>query len=259
MSVGSTLLQRVTEQAFAPEAVYRLWLHGSGASRPTEPVTVPSWCTTLKSTEQWQRSLAAMRRLGLPAHNDGPKNWDTEIITAAMLSTDGPILDAGAETYSMVLAALYLYGRRDLTGINLVFDKPFRRGPIRFEPGDITRTRFADETFAGIACQSVVEHGVDLRAYFTEMARILRPGGVLSTSTDYFPEPVDTAGKIAYGVPVKIFTRQDILDALDFAASVGLTPTHEVDLDCTQRPVHWKRMDLRYTFTCITLRKDDSG
>lgn len=236
--------------------MYRAWLRSGGATTPTQSITVPSWCTTLKSTAQWQQALAEQRRLGLPVHNDGPKNWDTQIISAAMLSTDGPILDAGAETYSMILAALYLYGRRELTGINLTFDKPFRRGPIQFEPGDITRTRFANESFAGVACQSVVEHGVDLHAYFTEMSRILRPGGVLSTSTDYFPESVHTGGKIAYGVPVKIFTRQDILDALDFAAGVGLTPTHKVDLDCAQRPVHWKRMDLRYTFICITLRKE---
>ena len=46
------------------------------------------------------------------------------------------ILDAGAEIYSNVLPALFLYGYRDLHGINLGFSDPTRRGPIRYIPGD---------------------------------------------------------------------------------------------------------------------------
>ena len=82
---------------------------------------------------------------------------------------------------------------------------------IHYEPGDATDTRFDTESFDAITCLSVVEHGVDLDGYFREAARILKPGGALVTSTDYFPDPVDTAGKHAYGVPVKIFDRDEIV------------------------------------------------
>jgi SAM-dependent methyltransferase len=258
MSLGP-VLRRVQDTLLSPEPAYRLWLRQTGAALPPRgELVVPGWCGTLKSVAQWQADVADSRRLGLSLHPDLPKNWDGRIAAAALLATtaeDDPILDAGAETYSRILSTLYAYGRRNLVGINLTFTRPAQRGPIRFEPGDITRTRFADASFAGVACQSVIEHGVDLPAYFKEMARILRPGGLLVSSTDYFPEPVDTRGQWAYGVPIKIFTREEILKMIAVAADVGFEPTHELDLECSERPVLWKQYDLRYTFTCFTLRR----
>ncbi len=79
-----------------------------------------------------------------------------------------------------------MYGYRKLYGINLVFDRTFRRGPITYEYGDITQTDYAAESFDAITSLSVVEHGVNLEAYFREMWRILKPGGMLITSTDYW-------------------------------------------------------------------------
>lgn len=252
--------RRAQDSLLGSEANYRLWLRtiAGAADTPRGPIVAPTWCATLKSEAEVRATVADSRRLGLPLHPDLPKNWDTRLMVAALLASTGPddaILDAGAETYSRILGSLYLYGRRALTGINLVFDRPTERGPIHFEHGDITRTRFADGSFAGIACQSVIEHGVDVRAYLTEMVRLLRPGGVLVTSTDYFPEPVDTRGQVAYGVPIKIFTGDEMLAMIALAAELGLTLTHPLDLECSERPVHWKRFDLRYTFTCFALRK----
>lgn len=255
----TSVLRAVQDRLLTPEPAYRLWMRSSGATLPPRgPLVVPSWAGTLQTTAEWQAGIADSQRLGLALHSDPPKNWDTRIMVAALLANtaeDDPLLDAGAETYSRILSNLYAYGRRALTGINLTFDRPARRGPIRFEWGDITKTRFADASFAGITCQSVVEHGVDLPRYFAEMARILRTGGVLVTSTDYFPEPVDTRGQVAYGVPIKIFTREDMLRMFDQADSAGFDLVHPCDLDCHERPVCWRRFDLHYTFTCFTLRK----
>ena len=60
---------------------------------------------------------------------------------------------------------------------------------------------------------SVVEHGVDLEAYFREMSRVLRPGGLLLSSTDYWETKIETVGKEAYGGPVHIFCREEIESA----------------------------------------------
>ena len=38
------------------------------------------------------------------------------------------ILDAGAEIYSTILPWLFLYGCRNMLGINPVFDRPVKRG-----------------------------------------------------------------------------------------------------------------------------------
>jgi SAM-dependent methyltransferase len=221
-----------------------------------EPPRVRPVNTALRDEQEIQAAVAEVARLGLPPVWDSPKSWDSLGALHEILSrtdTRARVLDAGAEYYSQILRWLYLYGYRDLTGINLVFKRRVRCGPIRLEPGDITATRFPDGHFDAVTCLSVIEHGVDLDAYFREMARVLRPGGVLVTSTDYFAEPTGTAGREAYGVPVRVFDRPQMEAAFALAARYGLELTGPVDLRSPQRCVHWKEQDLRYTFLVCTM------
>src|SRR5262249_209674 len=150
---------------------------------------------------------------------------------------------------------LALYGYRNLHGNNIAQTRKIQVGPIAYAPGDVMKTGFADATLAAVTCLSVIEHGVDVETYLREMSRILRPGGVLITSTDYWADGVDTAGLTAYGVPVRIFDRGAIENFLETARSVGLHPTSDVDLSCDQRAVHWKRLGLDFTFLLLTLEK----
>jgi len=83
---------------------------------------------------------------------------------------------------------------------------------------DLTKTSFPERSFAAIASLSVVEHGVDLDAYLAEAARILRPGGLLFTSTDYWCEPIDTTAQTAYGHEVRIHTPADFCREIAGAA-----------------------------------------
>jgi SAM-dependent methyltransferase len=220
-----------------------------------------SWMNTaLQNRAQVEQATAETARLKLPSCPDATKNWDTLAALREVLERTTPrakVLDAGAEMYSRFLPWLYLYGYRDLCGNNLVFRDIRRRGPIMYEPGDITKTRFEDDTFDAVSCLSVVEHGVDLRAYFREMARILKPGGVLVTSTDYFDTPTDTRGLSAYGVPIHIFTRSEIEDAVRIADSVGLRLTGPLKLDCDQRVVRWDMYGLEYSFVVIAMTKKE--
>jgi SAM-dependent methyltransferase len=203
-------------------------------------------------------SMAQLRTLGLPPHNDTPKNWDglaaLDLILANSLRT-ARIFDAGGEHYSTILPWLWLYGYRNLTVGNLTFATRSTLGPIVYEHADITRTAYPDEHFDAVTCLSVIEHGVDLSHYFGEMARITAPGGLLITSTDYWETPVDTRGQSAYGVPIHIFTKPEILAALEVARQVGFEQTGELDLGVSERVVHWKDYDLRYTFAIFSLRK----
>lgn len=258
-----TRLRDVTKTAAKPVYARLLWTQvGLQVRRDGRPLTAPDFTPpengVLRTRADWEAAVAELRRLRLPVHWDKPKNWDTLAALGAVLRHTEPtdrVLDAGSALYSSLLPALWRYGYQNLVGCNLEFGRTVRRGPARFRHGDITATEFEDGAFGAITCLSVVEHGIDLTAYFKEAARLLRPGGVLVTSTDYFAEPVDTTGLTAYGSPVHIFTPEEITAALETAAGFGLEPTGPMELSCIERPVEWKRYGLHYTFAVFTLRK----
>src|SRR5262249_24937870 len=143
--------------------------------------------------------------------------------------------------------------------INLVFEDEINLGPVRYQHGNLVSTDFPANTFDVVACLSVVEHGVDFANYFAEMFRILRPGGLLITSTDYFEVTTDVKGAVDYGRPVHIFDRNEITEALVHARTLGFELTSPLDLGCVDKPVRWEEFDLDYTFLIFTLRKVGEG
>lgn len=214
--------------------------------------------SALKTQQEVEASVAEVDRLHLPHSHEPAKDWDSlaalqEILTRTR--SDAAVLDAGAEMYSRLLPWLYLYGYSNLRGNNLVFRQPVRRGPIVYEPGDLTATRYSDGSFDAIACLSVIEHGVDLDAYFREMSRLLKPGGLLVTSTDYFDTPTDTKGLTAYGVPIHVFAKEELLAAIETARHHGLELTGPLDPTCRDRVVKWEPYGLRYTFVVFAMAK----
>lgn len=232
--------------------------HGARADAPRGEPEAPWHNSVLLDMTQVRESVARVRSIGLPLVDDLPKNWDCLAaldVVRRHVPPGGKVFDAGGETYSMILPWLYYYGYRDLTAGNLVYDRPMHRASIRYQHADITRTDFAAERFDAITCLSVVEHGVDLAAYFAEMARLLVPGGHLVTSTDYFDAPTDCRGQQAYGTAVRVFDRAQIEQAIRLAGTYGLELTGPLDLTAKDRVVHWREVDLRYTFLVFTLRK----
>lgn len=251
------LKSKISGAVLRPEIVYRLYLkYRHGAGRPRGTPNAPWQNAVLKSRREWEDALGQVRSLRLPPHIDEVKNWDhLAALDCVLKNTDrsAHVLDAGAELYSPLLPWLFLYGYGRLTGINLTFRLPVNRGPIRYEYGDITGTKFEANAFDAIACLSVIEHGVDLHAYFEETSRILKPGGLLITSTDYCDNPIDTLNKEMYGKSAHIFSRGEIAAALDAANRFGLEPTDRIDLDCKEMTIN--RDGLDYTFLIFTLRK----
>jgi SAM-dependent methyltransferase len=254
--------RRVRDTALRPDGMFRAYLRTKyGTQFP--PKSLPQWNESggvLRTRDQWVAATEQLASAGLPRHHDGPKNWDTLIALAEVLATtkpDASVLDAGAELYSAFLPSLYACGYRRLFGINLVFPRAIQRGPICYEPGDITQTRFADASFDAIACLSVVEHGVDLRLFFAEMSRLLKPGGTLIVSTDYWQDPIDTRGQTAFGMPIHVFTQAELEAAIEIAAEHSLELTAPLDLRCEDRVVQWKDFGLSYTFVTLGFRRGE--
>ncbi|HEY3334698.1 MAG TPA: methyltransferase domain-containing protein [Candidatus Limnocylindrales bacterium] len=210
----------------------------------------------LRTHAEVDEAVAELRRLGLVPHQDAPKNWDHLVALGEILSRtdrDARVLEMGAASYSPLLVWLYQYGYRHLNGIDLGHGEPSLRGPIRLERMDLQHTRYPDSTFDAIACLSVIEHGVEVTAYLAEARRLLKPGGLLVTSTDYWADPIDTAGKVAYGVPVHLFTSSEIEALVETARDFGFDAHPAPDLACEERVVHWARLELDYTFVVLTL------
>jgi len=158
--------RRLKSAVLRTDAAYRLYLRLKfGAGRLTEIPEASLPNGTLQSAAEWKDATKQAKRLGVPRHRSDEKNWDhLEAVNAILsrTSTEARVLDAGAEYYSNVLPALFVYGYRNLIGINLSFTSPARRGPIQYLHGDITQTDFPDAWFDAATCMSVIEHGVPL-------------------------------------------------------------------------------------------------
>lgn len=234
--------------------------------RPAPTTVAPTG--VLKDAATWRRATDEAKRLRLPLHRDLPKNWDALGAVGAVLdlvddgSRSARVMDAGSARYSPVLPWLRLYGfgsaPGSLIGINLEFGSQVTRDGVVFRYGDVTGTGLPTGHLDAITCMSVIEHGVPLEGFVAESARLLRPGGILAVSTDYDQDPPDTTGKQIYGSQVHIFSPQEIRDL------VALAERHDLELVGTlddaalahpERPVHWTRVDLDYTFILLTFRR----
>jgi SAM-dependent methyltransferase len=196
----------------------------------------------------------------LHQHPDPPKNWDHLAALASLLDhteqSDG-ILDAGGAKYSPLAEWLYIYGYRDLHVLNLGFEGVSKRGPIQYREGDITNSSYDAGRFDAITSLSVIEHDVDVNSFLQECSRLLKSGGYLVLSTDFWKEPLDNESVEAYGMPWKPFTPDRINSLIDTAESVGFTLTSEYDLTTDERTVEWKGES--FTFIQLEFKYDMSG
>jgi SAM-dependent methyltransferase len=185
------------------------------------------------------------------------KSWDvlkTIEFIERNVSSAAAILDVGAYA-SEVLCSLHKLGFNDLTGIDLnprLARMPYA-GAIKYVEGDFTETSFPADTFAAITAISVLEHGFSAAKVFRELSRILKPGGYLIASTDYWPEKIDTSGITIYGVDWTIFSKRELLTLIGEAANHGLKPVGQLNFEASAKLVNYSRR--QYTFAWFALQK----
>ncbi len=231
--------------------------------RPKKLLHSGQWCTTLKDSSEVSDVMERIRNLGFQPHPDWPKNWDafrSFSFIALNSCQDCSVLDVGTSAYGHLLSWLQLFGYRHLYGCDLVFPEAFSRGRIQYSPQDLQRTSYPTATFDFVTSLSVIEHGVDLAQYFSEMYRLLKPGGYLLTSTDYWCDPISTQGLYddLYRCPVKVFSPQSVAQMLQVAENSGFELVEDIQLACEEPLVYWERMKLRFTFLFFVLRRRSS-
>lgn len=125
----------------------------------------------------FRRSLEKRRNRLVAGLVDGPRG--------------GRVLDAG--TGAGLLAGMLVRRGYRVVASDLGFDSLHRAGnrldglglPAKLVLGDLYRLPFADGSFDAAAVSEVLEHLETPEAALAELARVLRPGGVLAVSTPY--------------------------------------------------------------------------
>ncbi len=229
-------------------------------SRGTIPPYYPR-NAVLKTAPQYQESITRLQQMGLPKHNNPVKNWDTlaflSIILRDPLASPGvPVLDISVEYHSPILNQLAAYGFKNLFCINYVVKSPEKIGAIHYQAGSLINTVFKDNSFQYITCQGLIANEVDTNKYLSEMSRILKPGGLLMTSTAYWIDPINTQGKRATGMEEKIFTKTEIEFLVENAVKHELDLLDPFDYSCEERVVH--REQWSYTLVYFTFRKKNN-
>jgi hypothetical protein len=81
-----------------------------------------------------------------------------------------------------------------------------------------------------------------------------QPGGLLVTWTDYWQTPTETGGLHFYGVPIHVFTEEEVLNALHLAKRNGFAMTGPITSPVTKNVICWG--DAKdYPFVVFTLQK----
>jgi len=226
-------------------------------ARSIPPAAPLRYNRPLLSMEQVEKATNLLFERDLPQHRDKVKNWDTWLALCACMDIekDFAIMDAGGDRNSAFLPGLQKIGFKNLANVNLEERTPGYVAPIYYVTGDITNLRWVrDGSYAFVACLSVIEHGVDWRKFLDEMARIIRPGGKLCLSFDYWATHIDCGDRMAFGAPVKIFSAYEVSEMVDYAQGVGLNLREgDLDLLCRDRVVNWVGLD--FTFMCLLFER----
>lgn len=214
----------------------------------------------LLTPDQWIVAKKRIEALGFPPHQDNPKNWDHYLALESILTNIDQgelIIDVGG--YQGVFTAwLKACGYQRPMVLGKQTPEGAKDAGIEFMKGDITKTTLPTGEVGCIACMSVIEHGVLLDEFFQECYRILRPGGRLIISTDYWPKKIDTKGLRDdwYDCEVKIFSSEEILNLINIARNHGFRISSVPVYQAQDQVVTWERMNLKYTFIVLEFIRD---
>jgi hypothetical protein len=210
-------------------------------------------CEILKTHSEVHLSTYLLSKHNMISNPCDVKNWDLAHILPQL--SDGNILDMGCQGSYIIDNALKMGLKGEKIGIDLV-PLPSPPGATILQ-GDITRTQLPSNHFDYMTCLSVIEHGVDLPAFAAESARLLKVGGTLWVTFDYWPQKLG-GGIRLFGAPWTIFCQDDVVGFLKMCSDLGLesiTPMDWTTMNAVIRPGYHSPGPMSYTFGILQLKK----
>lgn len=204
----------------------------------------------LKTRKHIDECTQAIVSNNLICHGLSCKDFDIRYIVPYL--TDGSILDMGASGSFILHNAIKLNTAGRKVGIDLSSVPAHDRadGAEYFE-GDLMRTPFSDEEFQAVTCLSVVEHSVDYNLLAKECSRLLKSGGQLFLTCDYFDPKPDTSAMKLYSLDWNILDKQDVLRLVGALSKHGLKITRDIDWTTEEaviNPTYCSPANVSYTF-----------
>jgi SAM-dependent methyltransferase len=203
-------------------------------------------CEILKSKAEIDKSSRFLKDQGLILNECDAKNWDLAHLLPKL--GHGNILDMGCQGSIVLENAQRLGLIGEKVGIDLVALPP--RSGITLIQGDLTKTTLPSAHFDYITCLSVIEHGVDVRAFILECARLLKPGGKLFLTFDYWDPKIISELRM-FGLPWTLFSRNDVENLIIECRAAGMNcvaPMDWTQQDGVIHPGYWAPGNFAYTF-----------
>ena len=150
----------------------------------------------LQNRQEIDASTLKIQSLGLPPHLDIHKNWDHLLLYNAIASIDkqSHIIDLGCGECCTLnfLAAL---GFKNIYGIDLQIGYDANTA-YTLHQENLTQTPLVNGECDVAISIPVIEHGVEIAAFFAEVSRLLKTDGLLFLTTDYWAEYIEIDSSI---------------------------------------------------------------
>src|SRR3990167_737545 len=155
---------------------------------------------------------------------------DFDVANICQELKDGDILDMGSNGSWLLQNSVKIGIKGKKCCIDLSSPEFITEG-VEYIKGDLMATPYADNSFDTITCLSVIEHEVDFNKLTKECSRLLRKGGVLYISFDYWNPKVDTTdvGTKLYGLKWNILDASDVSRLEVALGNNGLRMTSNLD------------------------------
>lgn len=202
-----------------------------GHPRPPAPEGTPEWAEWVK---EYYREIETYDWVAATDRFSGPETLfhrrrsaeARRLIARHLAPDDGPILDAGCGTGLITRHLPPGATGIDINPRNIALARS-RLPQHAFVLGDVEALPFADAAFGGALCTEVIEHIPAPDAALRELARVLRPGGVLIGMTPG-TSPVWSLRFLSRSCPhSEPFHRNYTTDAVRrMLEAAGLAPVH---------------------------------